>query len=65
MLTSHPQTRDRCRSCGVDLPAWLPANLGTTSFTSVGNEADLIQRVEPTRFPIYVKVIMPRAAPLC
>ena len=24
MLTSHPQTRDRCRVCGLDLPAWLP-----------------------------------------
>jgi hypothetical protein len=23
MLTSHPQTRDRCRVCGLDLPAWL------------------------------------------
>jgi hypothetical protein len=24
MLTSHPQTRDRCRVCGLELPAWLP-----------------------------------------
>jgi hypothetical protein len=24
MLTSHPQTRYRCRSCGIELPAWFP-----------------------------------------
>jgi hypothetical protein len=24
MLTSPPQKRDRCRSCGRVLPAWLP-----------------------------------------
>jgi hypothetical protein len=24
MLTSHPQTRDRCRFCGLKLNAWLP-----------------------------------------
>jgi hypothetical protein len=24
MLTSHPQKRDRCRFCGLELPAWLP-----------------------------------------
>jgi hypothetical protein len=23
MLTSHPQTRDRCRVCGLVLPAWF------------------------------------------
>jgi hypothetical protein len=24
MLTSHPQKRDRCRFCGLELRAWLP-----------------------------------------